>query len=139
MMPLLKFLESWKKSLLLIIPIALLLNSCSNKKAVIKKEPEVIIKTKIIEKNIPIQVRPKGLSLSKDITWYVITPETIDSFNEKLNKEQGKEWVFYAIKVKDYERLSLNVAEIRRYILQQVKLIEYYENSINDNKTKENN
>ena len=79
------------------------------------------------------------MSLSKDITWYVITPETIDSFNEKLNKEQGKEWVFYAIKVKDYERLSLNVAEIRRYILQQVKLIEYYENSINDNKTKENN
>jgi len=91
----------------------------------------------VIEKNIPIQARPKGLTLSKDITWYVITPETIDAFDEKLKKEQGKEWVFYAIEVKDYERLSLNVAEVRRYILQQMNIIEYYENSIQDNNTKQ--
>jgi hypothetical protein len=135
MMPLLKSLGNWKKSLLL-IPISLLLNSCSSNQPEIKK-PEVIIKTKVIEKNIPIQARPKGLTLSKDITWYVITPETIDAFDEKLKKEQGEEWVFYAIEVKDYERLSLNVAEVRRYILQQMNIIEYYENSIQDNNTKQ--
>ena len=136
MKPHLKFLKNWKKSLLL-IPISLFLNYCSSKQPTPK--PEVIIKTKVVEKHIPIQARPKGLVLSKDITWYVITPETIETFNEKLNKEQGKEWVFYAIEVKDYERLSLNVAEIRRYILQQKNLIEYFENSIQDNTTQEKN
>ena len=35
------------------------------------------------------------------------------------------------------ERLSLNVAEVRRYILQQMNIIEYYENSIQDNNTKQ--
>lgn len=138
MLPL-KFLQSWKKLLLLILPISFLLNSCSNKKPSVQKEPEVIIKTKVIEKNIPIQARPKGLKLNKNITWYVITPDTIDAFNEKINKEQGKEWVFYAIEVKDYERLSLNVAEIRRYIIQQKNIIEYYENSIQDNVTQKEN
>jgi len=134
-MPLQRFLKNWKK-LLLLVP-ASLLYSCSSKEPTIQKEPEVIIKTKVIEKNIPIQARPKGLSLSKDITWYVITPETIDAFDEKLKKEQGPEWVFFAIEVKDYENLSLNVAEIRRYILQQMELIKYYENSIRDNNTKQ--
>tara|TARA_B100001094_G_C18140593_1_gene777626 strand:- start:355 stop:753 length:399 start_codon:yes stop_codon:yes gene_type:complete len=132
-------LQSWKKLLLLILPISFLLNSCSNKQPSVQKEPEVIIKTKVIEKNIPIQARPKGLKLNKNITWYVITPDTIDAFNEKINKEQGKEWVFYAIEVKDYERLSLNVAEIRRYIIQQKNIIEYYENSVQDNVTQKEN
>lgn len=136
MMPLQRFLKNWKK-LLLLVPASLLYSCSSKEPRVIQKEPEVIIKTKVIGKNIPIQARPKGLSLSKDITWYVITPETIDAFDEKLKKEQGPEWVFFAIEVKDYENLSLNVAEIRRYILQQMELIKYYENSIRDNNTKQ--
>jgi hypothetical protein len=35
-----------------------------------------------------------------------------------------------AISVRDYERLSLNVDELRRYILQQKEIIVYYEDSV---------
>jgi hypothetical protein len=34
-----------------------------------------------------------------------------------------------AFSVKDYENLSLNIAELRRYIGQQKEIIIYYENA----------
>lgn len=132
-----KYLRNWKLSLLF-LALSFILNSCSSKEVKPSPAPEVIIKTKVIEKNIPIQERPKGLSLNKDISWLVITPNNIGTFEMKLEKEQGEEWVFYAISVKDYEKMSLNVAELRRYIIQQLSLIEYYENSIRDNQTRSN-
>ena len=42
--------------------------------------------------------------------------------------------MFFALIPKDYENLSLNVADIKRYIIQQKELIEYYEKSIKDQK-----
>ena len=37
---------------------------------------------------------------------------------------------YIAISVKDYENLSLNFAELRRYIEQQKEIIVYYENAV---------
>ena len=36
-------------------------------------EPKIIVETKYVEKEIPIQQRPKGLKM-RDVSWYVITP-----------------------------------------------------------------
>jgi len=66
------------------------------------------------------------------LEWYVVTEETIDSFFDELKKEQNGVIVFFALTPKDYENLSLNVSDIRRYILQQKELIEYYEESAKD-------
>ena len=41
------------------------------------------------------------------------------------------------ISVKDYENLSLNFAELRRYIEQQKQIIVYYENAVAPNKEEE--
>jgi len=38
--------------------------------------------------------------------------------------------VFFALSVPDYENLSLNMAEILRFIEQQTSLLIYYEDSI---------
>lgn len=73
----------------------------------------------------------------KDIEWYVVNEENFSTFVEKLKKEQGSEWVFFAMTPKSYENISLNVADIHRYIIQQIELIDYYETSINDNITKQ--
>lgn len=55
----------------------------------------------------------------------------MEEFLEKFEEESGGVPVFFAISVPDYENMSLNVAELRRYINQQKSLIIYYEDSIN--------
>ena len=124
----LKFLKSWK-ILLLCLPF---LNSCSifsSEKPT--PEPKIIVETKLVKQEIPLQQRPKPLVMS-ELSWYVVTEDNIDTFFTELKKEQSGVIVFFAITPKDYENLSINVSDIRRYIIQQKEIIEYYEKSIKD-------
>ena len=53
----------------------------------------------------------------------------MEEFLAKFEEEAGVN-VFFAMSVPDYENMSLNVGELRRYINQQKALIVYYEESI---------
>ena len=57
-----------------------------------------------------------------DIYFYIVTEDTFDEFKERFVKEQG-DFVFYAISVRDYETIALNMAELKRYIEQQQVII----------------
>ena len=59
-----------------------------------------------------------------------------EEFKKKFEKENG-DLVFYAVSVRDYETLALNMAEIKRYIQQQQELIVYYEKAIEPKEKKE--
>lgn len=63
------------------------------------------------------------------VKFYAVTPENMEEFLERFEEESGTT-VFFAISVPDYENMSMNVAELRRYINQQKALIVYYEESI---------
>jgi len=63
------------------------------------------------------------------VKFYAVTPENMEEFLERFEEESGTT-VFFAMSVPDYENMSLNVAELRRYINQQKALIVYYEESI---------
>ena len=65
----------------------------------------------------------------KDVQWYVVSEENLEDFKERITDRQGM-LVWYAITVNDYESLSVNLQEIRRYIVQQQDLIKYYEKAI---------
>jgi hypothetical protein len=54
----------------------------------------------------------------------------LEDFLARFEEEAGIT-VFFALSVPDYENMSLNVAELRRYIDQQKAVILYYEDSIN--------
>lgn len=73
-----------------------------------------------------------------DMEWYVVTEDNINIFFESLKKEQNGVVVFFAVTPKDYENLSLNVSDIRRYIIQQKEIIEYYEEAIRGNTPNDN-
>ena len=64
-----------------------------------------------------------------DVHFYVVTEDTLDAFKERFVKEQG-DFVFYAISVRDYETIALNMAELKRYIEQQQVIIIYYEKAV---------
>ena len=64
-----------------------------------------------------------------DIHFYVVTEQNFEEFKERFVKENG-DFLFYALSVRDYETLALNMAEIKRYIQQQKEIIIYYEKAV---------
>ena len=110
----------WK--LCLVLPLLLSSGACSSIKDVLE------VKTVEIERNIPIQKRPRPLSLN-DVHFYVVTEDTYAAFKQRFEKQNGV-LVFYTLSVRDYETLALNMSEIRRFLDQQKQIIVYYERAV---------
>jgi hypothetical protein len=109
----------------LILPVLLLSSGCSYLKNPLKT---IEIKTVEVERVIPTQNRPKPMSMN-DIYFYVVTEQNFEEFKAKFVKENG-DLVGYVLSVRDYETLALNMAEIKRYLLQQKEIIIYYEKAV---------
>jgi len=93
-----------------------------------KPEPKIVTVTNTVKTTVPIVARPKAVNLN-DVKIYVVTKENIDQFEQDFVKKNGS-LVYIAISIKDYENLSLNFAELRRYIEQQQQIIVYYEEAV---------
>ena len=115
-----KYLILWS-----LLPLLALSSGCS----LVPREKEVIVQTVEVEKQIPLQLQPKPLQFN-DSYWHVVTEANFDEFIEKFKKEHGEAWVFYAVSVRSYESMALNLAELKRYIEQQKQIIIYYEEAI---------
>ena len=115
-----KYLILWS-----LLQLLLLSSGCS----IVPREKEVIVQTVEVEKRIPLQTNPKQLQFN-DVYWHVVTEANFDEFIEKFKKENGNAWVFYAISVRSYESMALNMAELKRYIEQQKQIIVYYEEAV---------
>ena len=110
----------------------LLLSGCAS---FWKPEKEIVVQTKIVERNIPTVPHPKQVRLN-DVKIYVVSPEVnYDEFMEEFTKKNGAD-SYIAISVKDYENLSKNFAELRRYIDQQKRIILYYEEAVKPSEEK---
>ena len=107
---------------LLLLP--LLLSSCTSFKDILP----VTIKTVEVERQIPVQNRPRPVSLN-DIHFYVVTEDTFEEFRQRFVAENG-DFLFYALSVRDYETLALNMAELKRFLEQQKQVIVYYEKAV---------
>ena len=100
-----------------------------------KPEKEVVTVTELVNRNIPIVPHPKKVQLN-DVKIYVVSPEVnYDEFMEEFTKKNGAD-SYIAISVKDYENLSKNFSELRRYIDQQKKIILYYEEAVKPSEEK---
>ena len=119
----------WKVSSLLLL--SLLLSSCSSW----PKLTQIEVQTVEVERNIPIQNRPRQLDMN-DIHFYVVTEENFEEFKKRFVKENG-DLVGYVLSVRDYETLAINMAEIKRYIEQQKEIIIYYEKAVKPKKKEE--
>ena len=115
--------DYWKVSSLLLL--SLIISSCSSWNPL----KTIEIKTVEVERNVPLQNRPRQLDLA-NIHWYVVSEENFVEFKKKFQKENGDPLVAYVISVKDYETLAIDMAEIKRYIDQQKQIIIYYEKAL---------
>ena len=128
MMELKNYSAHSKLSLGLLLLLPLLISSCSQ----FKKIAPLEVKTVEVERKIPVQKRPRPVDLN-DLYFYVVTENTFDDFKKRFTKENG-DFLFYAIRVRDYETLALNMSEIKRFIKQQKELIIYYEKAVKPKK-----
>jgi hypothetical protein len=84
------------------------------------------VTAKPVELNIIQPVDPQPVDMLK-VNVKVLTKENVDAFIKQAQKELGTDNpVFVALSTRDYEALSLNIQELKRYIVQQQKIIAYY-------------
>ena len=74
---------------------------------------------------IPQPVLPREINL-KEPYWYVVSNKNIDEFLKKMEKTNGGQVVFFAMSVDDYEVMSGNMQELRRYIRELKEVVVYY-------------
>ena len=116
-------LKNYLKALSLLL-LCLAISSCSSW----PKLKQIEIKTVQVERIIPTQNRPRPINMN-NIKFYVVTSENFEEFKKRYEKDNGT-FLFYALSVRDYETLAINMAEIKRYIEQQKQIIIYYEKAV---------
>ena len=116
-----------KKVIILLPLLALFLVGCAGNK--VKSEPKVVIQ-KVIEKKLPLNIAdPEPLQL-EHIEWVIVTEENIQEVWDEIRANK-KGVALFALRHGDYERLALNIADIRAVIGEYVIILkryrEYYE------------
>lgn len=91
-------------------------------------EPKVITQTKVIKQNVSIANRPDPVSL-RNVKFYVVNEGNFEQFKSDFLAVNPR-FVFVAVSIPDYKDLSLNLADLQRYIAQQGELIVYYESAV---------
>lgn len=109
-----------------VLLLSILISGCAMFRA---PEERVVVQSVEVDRKIPLQSNPKPVTLG-DAKYYVVTADNWDEFITTYKKENGDPWVFYAMSVRGYETMALNVAEVARYLQQQKSIIVYYENAI---------
>ena len=68
---------------------------------------------------------PYPMSLSK-VDWEIITPELMQEYLDLVAKGDAPRKAYYALSSKEYENLSMDMAEITRYTKDILSIIKYY-------------
>ena len=122
-----------------ILASALILSTISGCGLLQQPPREVKIISKPIQIMITQPIMPRPLNL-KEPNWYVVSDTKIankdgqypegytyfDRFVDDIKKKHGGDLVFVAMSVADYELMSYNTQELKRYISQLGEVIVYY-------------
>ena len=109
------------KKIVGILTVSIMISSCS---LLPKKQQEVKVVTKSIERKIIQPIMPREIDL-KEPYWYVVSDKNIDEFLARIEKDQGQV-VFFAMSVPDYELMAYNMQELKRYINELKEVVVYY-------------
>ncbi len=63
---------------------------------------------------------------TKPVEWKVLTPEIMDEYLTDLKEGNAPTNVYYGVSPVGYENLSVNMAEVKRYIRQILSIVTYY-------------
>jgi len=77
-----------------------------------------------MDRNIVQPIMPREIDL-KEPRWFAVTEQNLDAFIESIKDQEG-ELIFLAMSVPDYEVMSGNMQELKRYITEMKDVVVYY-------------
>ena len=108
------------RNLALPLTILMMASSCS----LLPKTKQVEITAKPLERTFVQPVMPREINLGVP-QWIVVTPDNWEDQLERIKKQEG-EVLFLAMTVPDYEVMSVNMKELKRYITELKDVVVYY-------------
>ena len=107
---------------LVLINFIILLASCSTFQQAVKP-----VQVKTIAERSPIYHPPLPYPMSlTNVDWEVLTPATMQEYLDSLEAGNAPPRAFYSLSAREYENLSMDMAEITRYTKDVLAIIKYY-------------
>ena len=113
------------KLVLFLVPLVILLSSCSS-----KPEKEIVTVETIVKPTIAIAQRPRPVEFD-ELKVKVITEANVQEVIQEMKDNQGQ-FLVYALDPVTFKNLAIGIEEIKRYIEQQNDIIVYYEKAVTD-------
>lgn len=113
------------KLVLYLVPLAILLSSCSW-----KPEKEIVTVETIVKPTITIAQRPRPVEFD-ELKVKVITEANVQEVIQEMKTNQGQ-FLVYALDPVTFKNLAIGIEEIKRYIEQQNDIIIYYEKAVTE-------
>ena len=114
-----------KKLVLYLVPLVILLSSCSW-----TPEKEIVTVETIIKPTIAIAQKPRPVEFG-ELKVKVITEANVQEVIQEMKESQGQ-FLVYALDPVTFKNLAIGIEEIKRYIEQQKDIIIYYEKAVTD-------
>ena len=113
------------KLVIFLVPLVILLSSCSS-----KPEKEIVTVETIVKPTIAIAQRPRPVEFD-ELKVKVITEANVQEVIQEMKTNQGQ-FLVYALDPVTFKNLAIGIEEIKRYIEQQNDIIIYYEKAVTD-------
>ena len=120
------------KIYLLLIPF-FFLTSCSTFGVMRDLLPSSPVEVNTVALPAPMYHPPLPLEIQAvDVEWKVLTPEIMEEYLQLVKEGKPPAVAYYALTTPQYENLSMNMAEIKRYTKDILSIVEYYRDYDNE-------
>ena len=80
-----------------------------------------------IAKKQPMYHPPLPMEVQMDpVDWEILTPDSMQLYLDNLKSGEAPKRAFYSLSSKEYEHLSMDMADITRYITEIMGIIKFY-------------
>ena len=80
-----------------------------------------------IEERPPMFHPPLPMEMQMvNFDWEILTPDIMKEYLQLIEEGKAPKQAYYALTTKDYENISNNMAEIKRYTRDILAIVEYY-------------
>ena len=121
------------KKIATIVSFILIASGCS----MIQPKAKPVSVTTISERP-PMYHPPLPMEVQMDpVEWEIMTPERMEEYLTNLEKGEAPRRAYYTLSSKEYEHLSMDIADITRYIKEILGIVKFYRDYDNDEEKKD--
>jgi len=119
------------KKIATIVSFILIASGCS----LIPAKAKPVSVTTIAERP-PMYHPPLPMEVQMDpVEWEIMTPERMEEYLTNLEKGEAPRRAYYTLSSKEYEHLSMDMADITRYIKEILGIVKFYRDYDNEEET----